>query len=87
MQKQQATLSIVTDILHLRCRPSELYLGAVTSRGKLMFFLYWDSNIYSDDLVREWAEEVRAAAVHYLGQSSQATSMATRTPVSTKTKL
>ena len=39
------------------------------SRQKLSFFVYWDSNAYSDDLVREWAEEVKAAAVHYLGQN------------------
>ena len=69
MQNGQSTLSILDIYTHLGCRPSQLYLGALMSRQKLSFFVYWDSNAYSDDLVREWAEEVKAAAVHYLGQN------------------
>lgn len=70
-QKPQITLEVIDVLSYLRCRPTELYLGASTNRKRLSFFLYWDSNAYSDDLVREWAEEVKAAALHYLGQCPQ----------------
>lgn len=70
-QKLQTTLEVIDVITYLRCRPTELYLGASTSKQRLCFFLYWDSNAYSDDLVREWAAEVKAAALHYLGQCPQ----------------
>jgi hypothetical protein len=54
-------------MLHLRCRPSELYLGALTSRGALRFFCYADINVYEEATVREWVQEVADAAVAYLG--------------------
>lgn len=70
-QEPQTTLEVIDVLTYLRCRPTELYLGASTSKNRLSFFLYWDSNTYSDDLVREWAEEVKSATLHYLGQCPQ----------------
>ncbi|EJD06372.1 uncharacterized protein FOMMEDRAFT_165199 [Fomitiporia mediterranea MF3/22] len=60
-------LHVRDSVVHLRCRPGELYLGALTTRGELTFFAYTDTNIYDPALVREWMEDVRAATVHYLG--------------------
>ncbi|KAF9562551.1 hypothetical protein CPC08DRAFT_687538 [Agrocybe pediades] len=55
----------------LRCRPSELYLGASTSRQKLHIIVYWDNNVFDEDVVTEWMEEVRAAIDYYLGDGAQ----------------
>ena len=56
--------------VNLRCRPSELYLGALTSRGALQFFCYADVNVYEEEIVYEWVEEVAKAAVAYLGKDA-----------------
>lgn len=63
-------LRITDYIIHLRCRPSELYLGALTMRGQLQFFSYSDTNTYDPLIVEGWMEEVCNAAIHYLGESS-----------------
>jgi len=55
----------------LRCRPSELYLGASTSRKSLHVGVYWDNNVFEEDIVTEWLEEVRAAIDFYLGSGTQ----------------
>ncbi|KAL5535827.1 hypothetical protein ACEPAF_3921 [Sanghuangporus sanghuang] len=60
-------LHIVDAKRHLRCRPSELYLGAITQRKQLMLFSCVDLNAYEEDIVKEWLEETRSAAIHYLG--------------------
>jgi hypothetical protein len=53
---------------HLRCRPTELYLGCATVRGQMVMNVFYDGNSFDDDVVEEWLHEVRDAAVHYLGQ-------------------
>lgn len=52
----------------LRCRPGELYLGASTTRGQLSFFSHIDANSFDPGMVLEWMEEVKDAALFYLGQ-------------------
>ena len=68
--KESLRLRIVDTSVHLRCRPSELYLGALTSRGALQFFCYADTNVYEEDVVREWVQEVAQATVAYLGKET-----------------
>ncbi|EPQ58332.1 hypothetical protein GLOTRDRAFT_137071 [Gloeophyllum trabeum ATCC 11539] len=53
----------------LHCRPTELYLGAATSRKILHLNVFWDGNVYDTGLVHEWLDEVKNAAVWYLGGS------------------
>lgn len=64
-------LRIVNYDSALRCRPTELYLGAVTSHGQLELFAHYDANVFEEEVVQEWVEEVRAATVHYLGREPQ----------------
>lgn len=51
----------------LRCRSGELYLGALTWRGRLQFFTAFDAHTYDAELVRAWTEEAKAAALAFLG--------------------
>ncbi|KAG6866976.1 hypothetical protein C0991_003892 [Blastosporella zonata] len=53
--------------VRLHCRPAELYLGASTIQKRLHLFIYWDKNVYEEDVVKEWLEEVRGAAEVFLG--------------------
>ncbi|OJA14295.1 hypothetical protein AZE42_10486 [Rhizopogon vesiculosus] len=54
---------------YLHCRPNELYLGATTSRKQLHLSVFYDGNVYQESVVQEWVEEVKDAALWYLGQS------------------
>ena len=56
---------------HLYTHPAELYLGAFTSRGELCMFVHYDRNVYEDEVVKEWLDEVKGAVMWYLGQSHQ----------------
>ena len=58
-------LHIRDNIIHLRCRPGELYLGALTTQGQLTFFVYVDARVYDVDIVHDWMENIRAATLHY----------------------
>ncbi|RDB21134.1 hypothetical protein Hypma_011674 [Hypsizygus marmoreus] len=51
----------------LHCRPGELYLGASTTRQQLHLFIHWDKNVYDEETVKEWLQEVRSATECYLG--------------------
>ncbi|GLB34885.1 hypothetical protein LshimejAT787_0204500 [Lyophyllum shimeji] len=51
----------------LHCRPAELYLGAATTRQQLHLNVFWDMNVYEEDTIREWLNEVREATEFYLG--------------------
>jgi len=55
-------------ITRLRCRPAELYVGAVTLRKQLAFGLFYDGNVYQENLVQEWLDEIKGATSWYLGQ-------------------
>lgn len=55
--------------LHLHVRPAELYVGAVTSRKQLYLSVHHDGKIYEESVVQEWLEEIKNAALWYLGQS------------------
>ncbi|KAF9219485.1 hypothetical protein BS17DRAFT_717203 [Gyrodon lividus] len=54
---------------HLHCRPAELYLGASQCHERLQYNVFYDGNVYDDDVVREWLIEVREATLWYLGPS------------------
>ncbi|KAJ3723437.1 hypothetical protein C8R42DRAFT_37269 [Lentinula raphanica] len=61
------TLHLVKSTTHLRCRPTELYLGASTAQGQLSLNIFWDENVYTRDVVEEWLNEVRGATESFLG--------------------
>ncbi|TFK76291.1 hypothetical protein BDN72DRAFT_755683 [Pluteus cervinus] len=52
----------------LRCRPMELYLVTTTFRDKLQMYVFFDKDVYDQEVVEEWLEEIRAATLHYLGE-------------------
>ncbi|KAG5647225.1 hypothetical protein DXG03_000760 [Asterophora parasitica] len=60
-------LFLVTSGTKLHCRPTELYLGATTTRQQLHLHVFWDQNVYDDELVKVWLHEVREATEVYLG--------------------
>ena len=53
----------------LHARSEELYLGALTSRGQLNMYIFYDGNVYEEGVAREWLDEVREAVLWYLGQT------------------
>ena len=53
----------------LHTRPAELYLGALSSRGRLSMYVFYDGNVYEEEVVSEWLDEVRGAVLWYLGQT------------------
>jgi hypothetical protein len=59
-------LRIMQSDTHLRCRPTELYLGADTTHGQMRMYVFYDGNVYKEAVVKEWLEEVRAATLWYL---------------------
>jgi hypothetical protein len=38
---------------------------------QINLLVFWDENVYKQAMVREWVEEVKLAAVYYLGQAVQ----------------
>ncbi|KAL5503782.1 hypothetical protein ACEPAH_7853 [Sanghuangporus vaninii] len=63
-------LHIRDNIIHLRCRPGELYLGALTTQEQLTFFVYVDARVYDLNIVQDWLEDVRAGTLHYFGDGA-----------------
>ncbi|KAJ7581242.1 hypothetical protein C8J56DRAFT_1168772 [Mycena floridula] len=59
-------LRLLSADVHLRCRPGEVYLGALTMRRQLQLIVYWDANVYSYDIIGLWHKEVKKAVEHYL---------------------
>jgi hypothetical protein len=57
---------LVTSQTKLHCRPTELYLGAATSRQQLHINVFWDDNVYDEATVKEWLVEIREAVKFYL---------------------
>ncbi|CAA7267551.1 unnamed protein product [Cyclocybe aegerita] len=51
----------------LHCRPTELYLGASTSAQQLKLHVFFDGNVYDDEVVSEWLDDVVSATEYYLG--------------------
>ncbi|KAF9230580.1 hypothetical protein BU15DRAFT_91084 [Melanogaster broomeanus] len=56
----------------LHARPAELYLGAATRHKQLDVHAFYDENVFEEAVVREWLDEVKDAAMWYLGQSHAA---------------
>ena len=57
--------------LDLRCRPGNLYLGSLSIRGRILLTTWVDSNTFDPELALEWMEEVRDAALFYLGDAKR----------------
>jgi hypothetical protein len=62
------TLRRTKSDIFLRCRPSELYLGVKTEQGVMEFYVFYDGNVYADDVVQDWLDFVCEAAVYYAGE-------------------
>jgi len=60
------TIEIVNSWKKLSVRPGELYLGAETKDQELSISVSWDGNVFKDELVEEWLEEIKKAIVYYL---------------------
>ena len=60
------TLELVNSWKKLSVRAAEFYLGAETKDQELSIFVSWDGNVYKDELVEEWLEEIRQATEYYL---------------------
>ncbi|KAF5393693.1 hypothetical protein D9757_000360 [Collybiopsis confluens] len=63
---------LVKSTTRLRCRPTELYLGASTSRGQFHLAVFWDENVYEKSVVQEWLNEVVSATEWFLVADSDA---------------
>ncbi|KAL4071409.1 hypothetical protein V8B97DRAFT_465440 [Scleroderma yunnanense] len=55
----------------LHARSGELYIGALTSRQMLQYHIFYDRNVFSDDVVAEWLDEIQAATIWYLGRGEE----------------
>ena len=53
--------------IHLHGRPAELYLSADSSHGRLNMYVFYDSNVFEEEVVTEWSNEIREAVIWYLG--------------------
>ena len=60
------TIEITNSWKGLTVRPAELYLGAETRGQELSIYIFWDGNVFKDELVEEWLEEIRKATEYYL---------------------
>lgn len=56
---------------HLHVYPGELYLNALTSRGQLEMYCFYDSYVYEEGMIKERLDEVREAVLWYLGQTDR----------------
>ncbi|KAH7886821.1 hypothetical protein F5I97DRAFT_1808183 [Phlebopus sp. FC_14] len=71
-QMPTPTLQVVYWRTHLHTRPGELYLGASQCHSRLQYNVFFDANVFDEDVIREWMEEVRAATLWYLGRPAWA---------------
>ena len=69
MADTNAKIVVERGMAQLHTRPAELYLGALTSSGRLNLVIYYDGNVYEEGVVREWLDEVRGVVLWYLGQA------------------
>ncbi|KAF9651432.1 hypothetical protein BDM02DRAFT_3110474 [Thelephora ganbajun] len=60
------TIEVVKSWKKLSVRAAELYLGAETKDQELSIFVSWDGNVFKDELVEEWLEEIKKATEYYL---------------------
>ena len=51
---------------YMRCVPKLLYLTMMGNFGRLWVGCWWDGNSWEDKMVKEWVDEVAAAAQFYL---------------------
>ena len=69
VQNAEVKLRLVGQVMfRLRCRPCEMYLGAVTLQDQLMSFVHFDANVFEERIVDEWLDEIKQALEFYLGE-------------------
>ncbi|KAG9309522.1 hypothetical protein JVU11DRAFT_10496 [Chiua virens] len=51
----------------LHNRSGGVYLGALTWGGRLKMYAHYDGNVYEEEVIREWMEELKGAVLWYLG--------------------
>lgn len=61
------SIRVIGATTSLLSRATDLYLSAASVHGELRFIVLSDRNVYSDELVSEWLDEIKAAAEWYLG--------------------
>ena len=66
MEGAQPSLKLLRVRSFLHCRPAELYLGASTFRKQMKFHVFWDGNVYDNEVVRDWLEELVETSKVYL---------------------
>jgi hypothetical protein len=71
---KEPAIKLLFNRTYLRCRPTEIYLGCATTRGKMVMHVYYDGNAFEDAVVEEWLNEVRDAAAYYLASHPNSTS-------------
>ncbi|KAF7304819.1 hypothetical protein MKEN_01196000 [Mycena kentingensis (nom. inval.)] len=64
-----ATLTLVNHNGQLHCRTGELYLGSGSSDGQLFILVYYDTNVFADEVVQEWLTGIEEAASLYLADN------------------
>lgn len=62
-------------------------MGALTTRGRLSIFSCVDANTYDIELVREWTEEVKDAALVFLGGRLAEEDVQEKQPARTQARL
>jgi len=55
----------------LRVKPAQIYLSFVGGFGRLWIGCWWDGNVFEEEMVKEWVEEVASAANYYLGDECE----------------
>ncbi|KAH9854227.1 hypothetical protein C2E23DRAFT_858819 [Lenzites betulinus] len=64
-----AALRMVDSQTYLHGRPMELILGNSTAREEISLALTYDANVYKGEDAEEYLQEVRLAALYYLGET------------------
>ncbi|KAJ7685261.1 hypothetical protein DFH06DRAFT_36539 [Mycena polygramma] len=54
----------------LHCRTGELYLGAGSASDQLFLSVYFDTNVWAEEVVQEWLDETKQAMLWYLGATA-----------------
>ncbi|KAF8212152.1 hypothetical protein K438DRAFT_1806056 [Mycena galopus ATCC 62051] len=59
----------------LHCRTGELYLSAGGSSEQLNLIVFWDKNVFPEDVVQEWVGKTKQAMSYYLGTTGELAKM------------
>lgn len=68
LSASEPIIRVIDSWMKLCPRPGELYLGSITQNNRLSIYVSWDRNVYDDDLIEEWLNEIKSGTLHYLCQ-------------------